>query len=128
MAVKRVPVQELRPGMIVAQAIEDDRGRTVIPAAARLTPMFIKRMGAWGITEVLVEDDAADSEQASAAAQRPAILQDASQEERERMREIAMAVQLRFSNVPDTAVMGALKRIVVRHLVTIKPGSVPGLP
>jgi hypothetical protein len=117
MANKRYSVQELRAGMILAQAVDDDHGRTIMPQGARLTPMHIKRLQKWGLESVLVaEDEAGDPESSSVVAAQE-VIESASGEERESMRRIAEEVQQRFRDADDDPVMAELKRLAVRHLV-----------
>jgi len=116
----------LRPGMALAQPILDDKGRTIMQEGARLTPMHIKRLEKWGIDAVQIAADG-DAPSSSGQAAGRAQVQEASPEDRDRMRNVAKAVQERFSNIQDNPIMDELKRLTVRHLVLQKHGSVPGL-
>jgi len=127
MAITRLSVEELRPGMELAQTVLDDKGRTMLQEGSRLTPMFISRMGKWGVTAVLIRQSSDTDTIARPASTGADILRDASEEERSRMRKIAQTVQTRFSNLTDSPLNAALKKITVRHLITLKPGSTPGI-
>ncbi len=125
---KRYTVEELRPGMILAQQVDDDQGRTIMPEGARLTPMHIKRLQKWGLDSVVVaENDAGDPESSSIVSAQGTI-ESASGEERETMRRIAEEVQQRFRDVDDDPVMAELKRLSVRHLVLNGSTAIPGRP
>lgn len=118
MPVRELPISELQPGMLLAQPVLNDKGRTVIPEDSRLTPMHLKRLEKWGIEKVSINDDdtsVIEKKEKQAAGQ--LTLQNASAEDREAMRNIALAIQTRFSNLQGNEIMDELKRLTVRHLV-----------
>ncbi len=129
MATKKLPIAELKSGMLLGQEILDAKGRVVVQNGARLTPMYIKRLEKWGVDEVLIEEEEATS--GETVEKRPSegksLLENASSEDREFMRRVALAAQERFSNIKDNPVMDELKRLAIRHLVMSGRGAVPGL-
>ncbi len=127
MAADKTPVSELQPGMVLAQQIQDDKGRTIMPEGARLTPMHIKRLEKWGVDSVLIDTEAGAKGEGKKEDAGKAALQAASSEDRDKMRSVAVAVQERFSNIGDNPVMNELKRLTVRHLVLKGGESIPGL-
>jgi len=56
---KRMSVKESKPGMVLAQPITDQQGRTIVNAGTKLNALYISRLEKWGITEVIVADEAA---------------------------------------------------------------------
>lgn len=127
MAIKKIPVGELQAGMILAQPINDQNGRTIMPEGARLTPMHLKRLEKWGVDAVAIHADEStgqpESEEKIAARES---IQQASAEDKEFMRKVAVEVMERFQNVGENPVMAELKRLAVRHLVTRGRGAIPG--
>ena len=127
MATDKIQVSELQAGMILAQQIQDDKGRTIMPEGARLTPMHLKRLEKWGVESVLIDTEAGTRGEKKKEDAGKAALQAASAEDRDKMRSVAVAVQDRFSNIGDNQVMSELKRLVVRHLVLKSGESIPAL-
>lgn len=131
MGSKRIPVQEAEAGMLLVQAILDDKGRTIVPAEARLTPAHVKRLERWGIQEIVIDQESNTSviNRADASARKEAAATSATTEEaREKMRCVAEAVQSRFQNISDNPLMDELKRLAVRHLVmNSEKGQIPGI-
>jgi len=125
MEIKILTLSELQPGMILGQPINDQNGRTIVQEGARLTPMYIKRLDKWGITEVRIQTvdiEALDDDERKAHT----TLHEATEEERGSMRALAGGVQKRFANVQGNPVMDELKRLTVRHLVLNDKGAIPG--
>ncbi len=120
-------LSDLQPGMVLAQPILDDKGRTIMQEGARLTPMAIRRLEKWGIEAVRVASGEDANPPSSRRASGQTALQEASPEDRDRMRSVAAAVQERFQNVADDPIMDDLKRLAVRHLVLHAQESVPGI-
>ena len=52
---KRVSVEEAKPGMILARPIIDQQGRTIVNRGAGLTQLYISRLAKWGVTELHIE-------------------------------------------------------------------------
>ena len=127
MGTTKCMLSDLQPGMVLAQPILDDKGRTIMQEGARLTPMSIRRLEKWGIDAVSVASGEDASPPSSRRASGQAALQEASPEDRDRMRSVASAVQERFQNVADDPIMDDLKRLAVRHLVLHAGESVPGI-
>lgn len=128
MGIKQYSVEELQPGMILAQPITDPKGRIMIPAGGRLTPVHIARMPKMGITTVAVEiEEPTPAEGGKKPLSGKEILESASSEDREFMRRIALQIQERFSNLPDTPLNNELKRLALKHLILNGRGVVPGL-
>jgi hypothetical protein len=118
MASKHCTIEELKPGMLLAQPILDDKGRTVVPEGSRLTPMHIKRLSKWGVESVtIILDDSNASQSGRHRSVAKTVLTSASEEERDRMRFIAESIQERFSDVDKDEIMSELKRLAVRHLI-----------
>ena len=47
--------EEAREGMVLAEAVEDARGRVILAPGAPLTSVIISRLGRWGVESVVVE-------------------------------------------------------------------------
>lgn len=52
---KKIPVTEIADGMVLARAVEDKIGRTILRAGEKLSEKFIDRMNSWGVREVFIE-------------------------------------------------------------------------
>ena len=117
MTMKKVLLKELEPGMTLGQPVNDAQGRTIMPAGARLTPMYISRLEKWGIKEVVLEVEGEEEDAAQPVSAGVAIVESASDEDREAMRGIAQEAQTRFKGLEGNPLMDELKRLSVKHLV-----------
>ena len=115
-------LEEITPGMHLAEAITDAGGVTLIPAGIRLTPMFISRISKWGLTrlEIRAEDapakGAVPKPAANAAPPAPAAGKPPPELE-EFVRGVAGEVSGWFVNVKDNPLMARLRVAAIRGLV-----------
>ncbi len=58
---KRVVIEELTPGMILAKPVTNSTGLVVLPAGAELDDTTLSRLQRLGLTSVYVEGDAGDA-------------------------------------------------------------------
>ena len=47
--------EEAREGMVLAEAVEDNKGRVILAPGAKLTSVIISRLSRWGVVSVVVE-------------------------------------------------------------------------
>ena len=125
MGLKKLPANELQAGMLIAEEVTDKRGRTIIKTGTKLTPMFIKRITKMGIEEVSVEVELETPAEAESSVQPQDLLTSSSEEDMAVMRQIAMSVQKRFSNLESNTQNETLKRLIIKHLVVAGPGVIP---
>jgi len=57
---KRVVLEELLPGMVLAKAIMNATGLPVVPAGAELDSPIIARLASLGLTSIYVEGESGD--------------------------------------------------------------------
>ena len=124
-----VSVDQVKPGMILAKPIIDDKNRVIVTEGAALTAMHVKRLERWGIKQVFVQDPppppaaasvgTAPSEAAAAPekAQAPA---QATVQEPPIDPALLARIEEMFSSFPDDQRMLALKRFAVRNLAAGK--------
>ncbi|MDR3077990.1 MAG: hypothetical protein LBV15_04420 [Planctomycetota bacterium] len=115
----RLRLEEITPGMRLAEALTDSSGVTLIPGGIRLTPMFISRISKWGLTHLEVRAEDVEAEGAPAKATGP-VAQNAGKlppEMDEFVRAIAEDVSSRFVNVKGNPLMARLRVAAVRGLV-----------
>jgi len=127
MGQKRLNLAELQPGMVVAQTILDNAGRTILQEGGRLTPMIISRLEKWGVTTVVIKTDESGSMSQLQVAGPPTAVGENSEAEREFMRKVAEQAIERFRNVENDPLMLDLRKLAVAHLVRNGRGAVPGL-
>ncbi|MDR4478475.1 MAG: hypothetical protein R3B37_01825 [Nitrospira sp.] len=58
---KRVVIEELTPGMVLAKAVANSAGLVVLPVGAALDDATLSRLQRLGLTSVYVEGDAGDT-------------------------------------------------------------------
>ena len=57
---KEILREEAKEGMVLAQAVEDSRGRVILAPGATLTAVIISRLGRWGVETMVVESNEQD--------------------------------------------------------------------
>ena len=53
---REIPVEEVRPGDVLARTLVDNRGRQILPAGAKLTQAVIARLPGWGYLKIAVTE------------------------------------------------------------------------
>lgn len=53
---RRIPVQEVRPGCILAEAAHDRSGRLLVPAGTTLQERHLRVLRSWGVASVNIQD------------------------------------------------------------------------
>lgn len=126
MAILRLPLADLQPGMTLAQPIVDKKGRTIVPEGTRLTPMTINHLGKWGVSEVRIKknSDTTVHKQSAISGMLP---ESASEQDVAFMRRVAEEVARRFANLQPTELNNELRRVALKNLITHGRGTVPGL-
>ena len=112
---RRIPVDGIADGMVLARSVEDRLGRVLLSKGDALQARFLDRLKDWGITEVFVEGEEGGGTGAGLAA--PALSASPEQLEAARVR-----AEARFSGFDAShPVMHGLKLLAIKHL-----GSAPG--
>ena len=57
---KEIFRDDAKEGMVLAQAVEDSRGRVILAPGAALTAVIISRLGRWGVETMVVECEEED--------------------------------------------------------------------
>lgn len=124
---ERLTIDQLAPGMKLAEPITNASGVTLMPAGIRLTPMFIARIRKWNIEalDVLLEKRRPDT-----AAKRAALASKAAENARggtpadapgaqleEFARRTALEISRPFVNVKNNPLMMQLRASVIKALV-----------
>lgn len=124
----RLGIDQITPGMKLAEPITNASGVTLMPDGIRLTPMFINRLKKWNIEslEVVVERRTGESS-TTATVVRPQSTSTKvlgmTAEQEEFARSIAADVSRRFVNVRDNPLMMQLRSVAIRRLVAHGPGG-----
>lgn len=126
----QVKVDEIVPGMTLAEPITNAGGVTLMPAGIRLTPMFIARIRKWNIETLDVFPEKPRSPDTAvrlrsstsvrlraAAAARPPPPPPQSEEAVEFARATALEISRPFVGVKSNALMMALRAAVIKKLV-----------
>lgn len=56
---RQIPVEEARAGDIVAEPVQDENGRVLLPAGAKLSPAVLSRLKGWGVFTLTLEGEKA---------------------------------------------------------------------
>jgi hypothetical protein len=128
----RLDIEQIMPGMKLAEPITNASGVTLMPAGIRLTPMFIARIRKWGIAalDVLVEKRPPDTAARRAAlARKNAELAQKQKadgadgvdaltaEQEEFVRATVTEISRPFINVKNSPLMMQLRASAVRGLI-----------
>ena len=106
---RRITVDQVADGLLLARAVEDRLGRTLLSKGDRLLLRYRDKLREWGITELYVEGEesqalapAAPVAPAAAAPEAAAVIR---------------KVEARFAGIPpENAVMAGLKQLAIKHL------------
>ncbi|MBI4576919.1 MAG: hypothetical protein HY722_11715 [Planctomycetes bacterium] len=108
----RLPVEELKEGMILAEPILDPVGRVLLGKGEELSALYIGKLSKWGILEVQVESPLTTLGELKGAGQRP---EPALSEEEERR--IHAEVAHRFEQVARDEHMELVRAVALKHLL-----------
>jgi len=54
---RQISVEEAQVGDIVADPVQDENGRVLLPAGAKLSPAVLSRLKGWGVVNLSIEGD-----------------------------------------------------------------------
>lgn len=54
---RQISVEEAQAGDIVVEPVQDENGRVLLPAGAKLSPAVLSRLKGWGVVSLSVEGD-----------------------------------------------------------------------
>ncbi len=54
---RQISVEEAQAGDIVAAPVQDEGGRVLLPAGAKLSPAVLSRLKGWGVVQLSIEGD-----------------------------------------------------------------------
>ena len=57
----QVSIEDIKPGMILAQPVRNRQGALLLEAGARITGKSIRIFKSWGVNEIAVKGDLSDS-------------------------------------------------------------------
>ena len=111
---RRLPVSELKNGMILAKEILDEKGRVLLKKGDPIREAYIHKLNDWGISAVCVETPGEDqSKDADAGSENSA-------------KEIVVPIEIteryearldaKFSEFPTNVLMNTIKKAAVRRL------------
>lgn len=131
---KKIPIDQVSPGMRLAEPIRNSSGVTLMPAGTRLAPMFIDRLKKWYVSEVTVavEDKSGStthlrsgSTSTSISGRYPTrtVTSMDGKETDEFSLGIIRDLNRRFANVQDNPLMVILRDIAARKLIALGPDS-----
>ena len=104
-------IEDLKPGMILAQAVRNRQGVLLLEAGARITGKNIRVFKSWGVKDVPVKGKRSDSK-------------DPAEDEEIQGREaIAKQLKEKFSDVLDDPVMAAIFKAASVRLMQDLPNS-----
>ena len=111
---RRLPVNDLKTGMLLAREILDEKGRVLLKKGDPLRESYIRKLGDWGVNEVCVEtpDDgqpkAAGAGDEISAAKIVVPLEITERYERR--------LDAKFSEFPTNVMMNTIKKAAIRSL------------
>ncbi|MHC4871023.1 MAG: hypothetical protein ACYTFY_04190 [Planctomycetota bacterium] len=128
MAEKKINASEAEVGMIIARPLPDKQGRIILNVGGRLTPAHVKRLEAWGITELFIqlEDAPEENHKADTAAkeQSESMLE---QLDKDYINQMAEVFNNRFQEVSDNPFMEKIKKAAFKVVILSGKGGIPAL-
>jgi hypothetical protein len=95
---RRVLLDEAKPGDEVAEPVKNDRGMVILPEGAKLAPSLIERLRKMGVKEIALEGD------------------DPNAPPPKTLDELRDDLEFRFEGLDDNPLMMGIKRIAGDHL------------
>jgi hypothetical protein len=126
MTVQKIPTSDAKVGMILAEPITDQQGRIIMTEGSRLTPVHVKRLDRWGVSELVIQLEEEGEEGGEAKPDNEAIAA-AAQIDQEYMRELASVFNERFEAVADQPLMQHLKKVAFKAVVLNGRNGLPGI-
>ena len=93
---RRIAVDEVQAGDLLAEPLENDQGKMLLPKGAKLSSAVISRLRGWGIKSLAVEGD--DPDFASTD-------------------NLIEALEIRFSDLEEDELMMRIKTVARSHLL-----------
>ena len=93
---RQIPVEEAEVGDVVAEPIEDENGRVLLPAGAKLSQAVIDRLRGWGVFALNIEGE--------------------EQKDGKSREELIDELDYRFAGLEEDALMMQIKEIARGHL------------
>ena len=93
---RQIPVEDAKVGDIVAEPIEDEKGRVLLPIGAKLSQPVIDRRKGWGVFALNIKGE--------------------EQESGKSREELADELDYRFAGLEEDALMMQIKEIARGHL------------
>ena len=107
---RKISAGQAQAGDIVAAAVINEQGRTLLPKGARLSAAVLSRLQGWGVHELCVEGE---DETPAVAAEGTTVDTDA---------DLLAALEHRFAAWEDDATMMHTKSVAHRHLSAVRRG------
>jgi hypothetical protein len=105
---RKISAGQAQAGDIVAAAVINEQGRTLLPKGARLSAAVLSRLQGWGVHELCVEGE---DETPAVAAEGTTVDTD-----------LLAALEHRFAAWEDDATMMHIKSVAHRHLSAVRRG------
>ena len=93
---RKVSIEEAKAGDVVAEPVQDQNGRVILPVGAKLSQAVLSRLEGWGVFTLDIEGEEADGA-----------------ESKERLLD---ALEHRFAGLEDDELMMQIKEIARGHL------------
>jgi len=93
---RQIPVEDAKVGDVVAEPIEDEKGRVLLPTGAKLSQPVIDRLKGWGVFALNIKGE--------------------QQESGKSREELADELDYRFAGLEEDALMMQIKEIARGHL------------
>ena len=94
---RQIRVEEARVGDVIAEPIEDQNGRVLLPAGAKLSQAVLARLEGWGVFALSIEGE--------------------EQQGGKSKDELLVELDQRFAGLEDDETMMQIKEIARRHVI-----------
>ncbi len=130
MPMRRIPVNEAEAGMVTVQDIVDINGRILIHAGSRLSPVAIRRLPLWEITEIFIEstEEEPETSEITVSSMTKSLTNSEPTADVELIAEIKAKLDQRFANIDETNFYKGYRKILLKHLVNNNNNGIGILP
>ncbi len=130
MPMRKIPVNEAEAGMVTVQDIIDINGRVLIHAGSRLSPVAIRRLPLWEITEIFIEstEEEPETSEITVSSMTKSLANSEPTADAELIAEIKAKLDQRFANIDETNFYKSYRKILLKHLVNNNNNGIGILP
>jgi len=108
---RKISINELKDGMVLAEEIQDEKGRVLLKKGDPLRTAYLSKLEKWGVTEVKIQmkdEDSTDGTQAKSPSE-ITVTPDITEK-------YEAILGRKFADFPNNLMMNTIKKVAVKKL------------